>query len=262
MNRCNICLDKKCSHKECNCSTCKNISVCNKYLYPTIRLTTKCTQSCSHCCFDCSPNKSDFMSVKTAKVLIQFLKNNEIMSCNLMGGEFFLNPDWKEILDLILPEMVASRLVTNGDWVEDNSVIEFLAKYKEILKVSISKDRWHTNKNVDKAAELCEKNGIEWNFPIKEENSEESVVPSGRGFYTYGFYSVFGCYCHNPAHCYSFLIDEQGDIFKCSFGYLNYANIFEYEKGSFDKRFKEFNLKFYDAFISNCARCIEANERE
>ena len=55
MNRCDICLDEKCGKTEenrtCNCKNCSNINECYKFLHATIRITTKCTQECSHCCF-------------------------------------------------------------------------------------------------------------------------------------------------------------------------------------------------------------------
>ena len=66
---------------------------------------------------------------------------------------------------------------------------------------------------------------------------------------------MFGCYCQNPENMYSFLIDEKGNIFKCSFGVLCYANIDEYLEGGFRKKFKEVNSKFYSVFISSCQSC-------
>ena len=37
---------------------------------------------------------------------------------------------------------------------------------------------------------------------------------------------------------------------------IKYANINEYLEGGFDKRFKEFNKRFYSIFIPSCSSCI------
>lgn len=149
------------------------------------------------------------------------------------------------------------RLVTNGDWAVNEDIIQQL-RYPN-LKLAISKDRWHTNTHVEKASELCEKYNIQYKVATEEETSESSIVPVGRQIYG-SFYSMFSAYCFNPEHHYNFLIDEQGDIFKCGFGIWKYANITEYLYGAFNARFKEFNLKFYDCFIPNCGACIRKYE--
>ena len=55
---------------------------------------------------------------------------------------------------------------------------------------------------------------------------------------------------------YSFLIDEDGNIYKCGFGVLKYANVSTYIEGGFKARFKDFNKRFYGVFISSCSSCI------
>ena len=67
---------------------------------------------------------------------------------------------------------------------------------------------------------------------------------------------MFHNFCSNPEDQYSFLIDEVGKIYKCGFGVWDYADINDYQDGGFAHRFKEFNKKFYDIFISNCSSCI------
>lgn len=47
----------------------------------------------------------------TAAVLADFINNNEIISANIMGGEFFLNPNWYEILMMISANLINMRLV-------------------------------------------------------------------------------------------------------------------------------------------------------
>jgi hypothetical protein len=194
------------------------------------------------------------MSVETAKKIAEFLIKNEIYSLNLMGGEIFCNPDWREILALLIPPVKYARIVSNGDWAIDQpDFAEYVAKFPTAYIV-ISKDQWHTNANIEAAEKLIKKN----NIPTKTSDLNESdfsLVPVGRAEYGGGLYSMFGCWCHNPEHHYSFLIDEVGSIFKCGFGVWDYAEVDEYLDGGFAARFKEFNKVFYSTFIPNCSRC-------
>lgn len=259
MKPCEICLEKECKAKggrgSCDCENCSQNHCCPKLsLQPTIRITLKCTQSCSHCCFSCNPKEDTHMSLETAKVIASFLKAHEIFTINLMGGEIFCHPKWKEILDILLPAVEITRIVSNGDWASDlPEFAEYVAKHKNCY-VALSKDQWHTNKNVDKAEQLLIKNDITYKIS-KLEEKESDLVPIGNAQFTYGIYSSFGTYCSNPEHRYSFLIDEEGKIYKCSFGVWDYADVHEYVDGGFAERFREFNMIFYNTFISNCRAC-------
>lgn len=139
------------------------------------------------------------MSIDKAKDIALFFRNNNIRSVNLMGGEFFCNSHWYEIFDIILSEVISARLVTNGDWANNEEVkaklTTLINNYSNVVRFAISKDRWHTNKNV-------------------EEATDASIVPIGRAVWQGTFYSVLGCYCRNPMNKYSFLIDENGSIYK------------------------------------------------
>lgn len=262
MNRCDICLEPDCTEGKCHCDSCKNLAQCPKYLHPTIRITNKCTQQCAHCCFSCSPSGEKMMTVDTARDIAQFLASNEISSLNVMGGEFFCNPDWYPIMEQFLNTGSVVRLVSNADWYNDdtvkNGLIALNTETKGSLYLSLSNDRWHTNVGVKAAEEYLKTHNILYTVESKEQASEAGIVPIGRSESSYGFYSMLACYCHNPEHQYSFMIDEDGVIYKCSFGVLGYANIKDYMDGGFNTKFKEFNRKFYSAFIPSCASCIRA----
>lgn len=200
------------------------------------------------------------MSLETAKSISNFLKSNQIYSVNLMGGEFFLNKNWYEIILLITDGLENVRLVTTGDWVKDNYTKQKLLLLKEklgdVLWIAISNDKWHTNKNIVEAEEFLKENGFIYHVETKEEGDDSSIVPIGRADGEYSFYGMFGCYCHNPKNMYSFLINEKGVIYKCGFGVWDYASVQEYEEGGFRKKFKELNKKFYHIFITSCMSCI------
>jgi hypothetical protein len=202
------------------------------------------------------------MTIEMAEAINRFCRANEISRAEIMGGEFFVHSLWAEILEILSQELKQVRLVSNGDWAEAPktaaNVIGFLKAHPQ-FHVGVSRDQWHTNQHVDRAAELLQQADIPFRVPTAEQTREESLVPVGRHRYEWSqFYSMFSCYCTPPERRYSLLIDEQGSICKCGFGSWPYASVKDYQQGGFAARFKEFNTKFYDAFISNCASCQRA----
>ena len=267
MNRCDICLEETCKGTHnCNCDTCSHRDECYRVLHAIIRITNKCTQTCEHCAFSSSPDSHTMMSVEEAKKIGQFMIANGVPYINVMGGEFICNPDWYEIVDILVSSTSFMRIVSNGDWATSEEIKEKLSllikKYPEKIRISISKDKYHTNKHVDKAEEWLKSQKVIYNIGEESNMPEDSIVPVGRGSLSYGVYSSLSCYCHNPVHMYSFLIDEVGKIYKCGFGVWNYAQVDDYLEGGFRERFKTFNKKFYSCWVPNCASCIRCASRE
>lgn len=199
------------------------------------------------------------MTFEMAQDIATFVKNNDVVYLNLMGGEFFCNPDWYRIFRVLIEATRFARIVSNGDWANSNTVKAQLLKLKDEFegkfKISISKDKWHTNANVEKAEEFLKEKNFLYNVASEGDMTENSIVPVGRAFLSGTMYSMFQCFCHEPDKKYAFLIDEDGDIFKCEFGHFAYANVHEYMDGGFDARFKEYNQAFYKVFIPSCATC-------
>jgi len=267
-HRCDICFTEDCGgKKDCHCKTCEHLNDCYKLLHATIRITNRCTQKCSHCCFSSSPESNIMMSVDMANDIARFLRNNQVIDINVLGGEFYCNPDWFQILDVFANNVLHMRLVTNCDWAASDTIkqkIQELISLHDNIHFSLSKDKWHTNKHVDEAAAFLDSIDVKYNIATEEETKDESIVPIGRGELTYMYannYSMFGCYCHDPKNEYTFLIDEKGYIYKCAFGTWKYAEISEYIDGGFRKRFKEYNIKVNKCFISNCLKCRQAADR-
>lgn len=261
---CNICVDPTCGGKRnCNCNNCVKKDSCYRFagLKPTVRITRKCTQSCGHCCFECSPKATEMMTLEMSRKVNVFCTNNNIRQMEVMGGEFFCHPKWNEILHTLTDGIKKVRLVSNGDWAGSEvvamKVISFLKTHSQ-FHVGISRDQWHTNQYVDQALKYLQDANIPVRLPSPEEIKEDSIVPIGNGELYFGFYSMLGNYCNKPERRYSFLIDEEGNIHKCGFGVWPYAKVEEYLDGGFDKRFKEFNDKFYGCFIMTCSQCRRA----
>lgn len=265
INRCEICLEEICkgSGQKCNCSVCDKVNDCYRFLHATIRITNKCTQSCDHCAFKSSPSSNIMMDLQMAGNIAVFLKSNNIHSINVMGGEFFCNPDWFEILSCFSGTGCYMRLVTNADWYTSDEVKSKLCLLKsEKFRIAVSNDRFHTNTGVGEAEIFLKENGFEYTIENTGTDYKNSIVPVGRAEYEVNWYSMMACYCHDPSHKYSFLIDECGIIYKCAFGVLRYANIIDYLDGGFAHVFKEFNMKFYDKFISSCTSCIRSFDKD
>lgn len=267
MNRCDICLKEECEGKrDCKCESCALKIKCPRKLHPTIRITNRCTQKCAHCGFSSSPSSSLMMTVEQSRIVSQFLKTNEISYINVMGGEFFCNPDWEAILENLIEPIEIMRLVTNGDWATNSDkVMEFFRKHKNKLVVAVSGDHWHTRKNIEEAERLLKENEIPHKVSTDEDMPERGIVPVGRGEligYS-GFYGSLTAYCSKPEAMYSFLIDEEGNIYKCVWGMLKYANVKDYIDKTFYDRFKKFNQKFYGLpVILTCSKCYRTLSRE
>ena len=261
--RCKICIDPSCKGRmDCDCSTRPNKDCCYREIRPTIRITRKCTQSCKHCCFSCSPKESDHLTLDTAQKIALFLEANEITYANIMGGEFWLCENWESIIEALYKPLGLMRIVSNGDWAESPSTRETILSFaKEHPKIyfSISEDRWHTNRNIGRAKNLLEREGTV--CKIQKDDDNNSVVPVGRGEYNSGIYSMLTTYCSKPDRMYQPLIDEKGIIYKCGFGIWDYATIDEHLDGTFHKCFKEFGLKFNKIFVSNCSGCSNSYNR-
>ena len=262
---CDICLEETCNGKhDCQCETCTVKDECYRFLNATVRITNRCTQSCEHCCFESSPNSDIMMTVDMARDIATFIEKNDVRTLNLMGGEFFCNPDWYEIYCTIIPKAKVARIVTNGDWAGnlkvENQISSLVSLLGDKIYFCVSKDRWHTNKRVDQAVAFLESTGAKVRVATEDQTTDASIVPVGRAHLSYisSFYNMMACYCHNPENMYSFLIDEKGNVFKCPFGVLCYAHISDYLDGGFRAKFKELNTKFYSHFLPSCRTCYSA----
>jgi hypothetical protein len=128
--------------------------------------------------------------------------------------------------------------------------------------MSLSKDRWHTNAGVEEASKWLKENGILTILATENNTKPEGIVPVGRAELGYwGFFDTMQNLCAGEDEHYTFLINEEGFIYKCNFGVWPYAKIDEYLEGGFRERFKTYNQKFYKVFIPNCRVCYQCAKR-
>ena len=220
--------------------------------HPIIRITTKCTQSCEHCCFSCSPSQTRQMSVEMAQQISDFLNNHHISTIEIMGGEFICNPNWYSIVETLSKNINSVRLVSNGDWLASSERVIKLLKRNKQIKIAISKDKYHTNQNYVNITKELETANIPYVIQSFELN-EYGIVPIGRAQSYCGFYSYFGCYCKNPKYCSSCLVDEDGDVFYCPFGAWRVGNIQEVDIMEY---LRDFNSAFDKSLIMSCSQCL------
>jgi hypothetical protein len=201
------------------------------------------------------------MEIETAIKIRKFFESNEITSVNIMGGEFFCNPEWENVCEELvsIKDLMYARITSNGDWAGSKKiatkVIKFSKKHPEVY-FAISKDKWHTNQHVEKAIELLEANEINVVKGNRENDDPDSLVPVGEAQFDYGFYSSFACMCRKPDCKYKMMIDEEGLIYKCPMGIWDFDDVGNYQNGGFAPRFKEFYGKFNSIFMGNCRNCL------
>lgn len=80
--------------------------------------TFKCTAQCRECCFECSPNIEERLSLEDIKAFIdEICKFKNIQILVWSGGEcFLLGEDLRKGIEYANRKGVSSRCVTNGYW--------------------------------------------------------------------------------------------------------------------------------------------------
>jgi organic radical activating enzyme len=80
---------------------------------PNLLLTNKCNQSCEYCFSENNLNEYEF-SIEEIKKILPFIRDFKINTINIIGGEPSLNPQFFNILELLLREGLKVRVFTNG----------------------------------------------------------------------------------------------------------------------------------------------------
>lgn len=82
----------------------------------TLSVTMKCNLRCKHCGLSCSPTSEYPQELNTAE-MIDLLKQMEdvgVVSLSLSGGEIFIRPDWRELVEATLAASYELTIATNG----------------------------------------------------------------------------------------------------------------------------------------------------
>lgn len=101
-------------------------------------ITLKCNAKCLHCGSQAGEARTDELNTQEALDVCNQLAQLGCRDLNLIGGELFLRPDWKEIISELTQNNVRVSIITNGIALTDEK-IDFLAE-SGIKSVGISID--------------------------------------------------------------------------------------------------------------------------
>lgn len=110
--------------------------------YLPLYLTTCCTLNCAKCNNLMPMFKGQNLHFDRKKTLDSLHRimdvSKELIFCELVGGEPFLYPEFEQILDEVasLEKVRQIVVVTNGTVIPKDSIVEKLAKYRVIVRVS------------------------------------------------------------------------------------------------------------------------------
>lgn len=111
-------------------------------LHATIEITHKCNLRCEHCYLEASPEAEGIMSLTSFKNLCNQLYERGVLTLEITGGEVFVHPEIREMLEYALGKFKKIGLLTNGTLLK-NEILELLDKYKNKIIIGISLDSVH-----------------------------------------------------------------------------------------------------------------------
>lgn len=104
----------------------------------TFMLTNKCVTHCKYCYADTSTQVESPLPTQRILELIDEASRLQVQQINLIGGEIFLHPDWKLILQELVkkgiaPEFISTKIPLTKKIIQD--ILE--TEYQGILQVSL-----------------------------------------------------------------------------------------------------------------------------
>jgi organic radical activating enzyme len=113
----------------------------------TLFISLRCTQSCEHCLYGCSPEHGEHMSQEVFNRALLIANNHRIPALNLFGGEPLLNPDILPMVETALKNDVFLIIATNcHPLTNDGLYTKFLVKarqFRERITIITARDQFH-----------------------------------------------------------------------------------------------------------------------
>ena len=113
-----------------------------------INLTQKCNAKCAHCCFECLPNSSDYLTDDEIEKIVTYAESHDdVKVVSLTGGEALLRKN--KVIEIIQRLSLAGKettLISNGFWATSETVTErILSELKSagLKYLTISYDDYH-----------------------------------------------------------------------------------------------------------------------
>ncbi|KKB33131.1 radical SAM/SPASM domain-containing protein [Bacillus thermotolerans] len=115
-------------------------------LHATFEITHKCNLECKHCYLESSPKVEDTLSLEEFKRIASEMYHNGVLTCEITGGEVFVHPQAKEMLEFSLGLFHKIGILTNATLLRED-VLNLLTAYKEKIIVAISLDSANPEKH-------------------------------------------------------------------------------------------------------------------
>jgi len=120
----------------------------DKY-YPmhfAIELTDACNLRCKHCYRECRPDSENYIPATILINILNKLKEIDVQSLEISGGEPMFHPDFRIILEHALSNFGAVALLTNGT-LFDVEVYEIISRYREKILVQVDLDGFNSEEH-------------------------------------------------------------------------------------------------------------------
>lgn len=135
-----------------------------------INLTQKCNAKCAHCCFECLPNSSNYLTDdEIEKIVFYAESHDDVKVVSLTGGEALLRKN--KVLEIIQRLSLAGKettLISNAFWATTEAVTERILselKLAGLNYLTISYDDYHAEyipiSNVKRLLTIIKKFDIE-----------------------------------------------------------------------------------------------------
>lgn len=115
-------------------------------LHVVFEITHKCNLKCAHCYLDSSPQVKDTLSLEEFEKIASTMYENGVLTCEITGGELFVHPNAKEILEFALKKFKKVGILTNGMLLKQD-ILDLLIKYRSKIVMGISLDSVNAEKH-------------------------------------------------------------------------------------------------------------------
>ncbi|WP_424244939.1 radical SAM protein with 4Fe4S-binding SPASM domain [Elusimicrobium posterum] len=120
-------------------------------------LTLKCNARCQHCGSSAGKTRDNELTLKESLEICDQLADLKCERINLMGGELFLNPDWKKIAQRLSKNGILVSVITNGILLNKEN-IDFLKEINtETIGISVDGGLARTHDSIRQVPGLFDK---------------------------------------------------------------------------------------------------------
>jgi MoaA/NifB/PqqE/SkfB family radical SAM enzyme len=113
----------------------------------TFFISLRCTNSCSHCLYGCSPNHGEDMSWAVFTKSLEQARTNNLRKINFFGGEPLINPKIFPMLQETLDHEFLLILATNCRPLANKELyskfLDITQKYKKNIVIVTARDSFH-----------------------------------------------------------------------------------------------------------------------